>query len=135
MKLYRLVFGEPNGNTFANVDVSAESVDEAFAMAYKMPESRKYSQVSCMEVPDGPTNIGLEVLYTDTYLKKDFHGFIIIHTESEEDARAYYDTHLKGGRFWHNIGETADDGKCVRGKILSTYYATCPGYDFDATTE
>lgn len=133
MKVFRITF-TGNGKS-KSVDVQAACSDDAFDMAYKMSEatSRAYTDISVEEVPDGPKVIGIEFEYEDTAFKKTFPGYIFIRAYNEAQAVDYYNRHYKGGRFWFHAGKTEENGKCVRGKVLETYYAACPGYDADAT--
>lgn len=136
MKNYRITFSDgPMGNRRKHVDIEANSIDEAFSKAYRMPEaqSRIYTDVDIDEIEDGPKVIGIKFEYEDTAFKKRFSDYILIRANSEEEAVEYYNKHYKGGRFWFNAAEDAPDGKCIRGKVLETYFAACPGYHADAT--
>ena len=133
MKEFRITF-TGNGKSKA-VDVHASCTDDAFAMAYKMSEAtnRAYTEVSIEEVPEGPKVIGIKFEYEDTACKKTFTDYLFIRAYNEAQAVDYYDRHYKGGRFWFNAGKTEDDGKCIRGKVIETYYAAVLGYNADAT--
>lgn len=114
-------------------DITAESVDEAFQKAYKLAKNQRNCSISVMEVPEGPSSIGLEIEYEDKIFKRIFTGTVIIRANNEKEAVEYYNKYLKGGRFWFQPGKTEADGKCVRGRVKSTYYAACDGWDVDAT--
>ena len=78
MSKYRITFC---GKHSRHYDVDASNSDEAFKMAYSMPEASQYhiyTDVSVEEVPEGPSVIGIEFRYTDTVLKKDFTNYIHI---------------------------------------------------------
>ena len=135
---YRITFSDgPSGNYHKTIDVSAKDSDEAFGIAYKMPEAkdRRYTDISVQEIKTGPKIIGLEISYYDTALKQTSVGYMFIKAENEDQAVEYYNKHLKGGRFWFNAGKTDPTGKCVRGDILDMYFAISPSYNFDATKE
>ena len=133
MKEFRITFS--GNNKCKSVDIKASCSDDAFVKAYEMPEatSRIYTEISIEEVPEGPKVIGIEFEYEDTAFKKTFTDYIFIRANDEAQAVDYYNRHYKGGRFWFHAGKTEDDGKCIRGKVLETYYAAVPGYDADAT--
>lgn len=126
-----------NQTLVAKHDVYAGSEDEAFSLAYQTFEARNFpiTDISVQEIPEGPANIGLKIEYEDTSIKRRFADYIIIRADSEEQAAVYYNQNLKGGRFWFHANKTDDAGKCVRGNILETYFASCPGYDFSAIKE
>ena len=133
MKKYRITFC---GKHSKHYDVDASNSDEAFKIAYSMPEASKhhiYTDVSVEEVPNGPSVIGIEFKYTDTVLKKDFTNYIHIKAKDEADAVRYYNEHFRGKRFWFNPSKTEEDGKCVRGEVIDTFFSACPGFDADAT--
>ena len=133
---YRITFSDgPMGNRDKHIDVDADSSDEAFKMAYAMPEAKNhmYTDVMVEKHPLGASPIGLTIEYYDTYFKEYYTGTMIIKAENEDQAMEYYDRNYKGKHFWFNCGQIEDDGKCVYGKIKDTYFAACPGYDADAT--
>lgn len=132
---FRIIFYDPETDTSAHFDVDAQNKDEAFSMAFGMPEakSRIYKEVSVEEIKGGPKVIGIKFQYRDTYAKRDFCGYLFIRATNEEQARSYYRKHFQGENFWFDAGKTESEGKCVRGNILETYFAAGPGYDADAT--
>lgn len=132
-KVYRITFSG-NGKS-KHIDVCAESCDDAFSRAYRMPEasSRTYKEVTVEEIPSGLSVIGIEFEYTDTFIKRNFHDCLFIKANNEDEAIQYYNDHYKGKRFWFNAGKTEEDGKCIRGKVIDTYFAAGPRYDADAT--
>lgn len=131
MKKYRITLSKNSHHK--EYDIVADDTDDAFHKAYKLVGNDRYSSISVMEIPKGPSPIGLEIEYEDKIFRKFFTGYIIIRANSEQEAVDYYNKHLKGGRFWFHPGKTEADGKCVRGRVKSTYYAACRGYDADAT--
>lgn len=138
MKKYRITFTPRYSDVKPyKIDVAAENSDEAFHIAYQTPEakSRMYSELTCEEWPEGISNIGIRFRYTDTVFRKEFEGYLVIRAASEKDAVAYYNRHYKGNRFWFHCGEICEDGKCVYGKVVETYFAACSGFDADATKE
>lgn len=132
---YRIIFYHNRTEKRKVVDISVKNSSEAFALACKMPEAknREYTDVFVEEIPDYPTTIGVRFEYYDTYIKRFFSDVVMIKAENEKQAVEYYEKNLRGKRFWFNAGETKEDGKCIRGKVLETYFASCPGYDADAT--
>lgn len=133
---YRITFNDgPLGNKRKHFDVSAKSSDEAFQLAFMMPEAKSgiYTDVSVEEIPREPSVIGIEFQYYDTYFKQNFTDYIFIKANNETEAVDYYNKHFKDGRFQFKASKTDENGKCIRGKILNTYFAACPGYDADAT--
>ena len=136
-KQFRITFSDgPMGKRMEkHYDVWASDIGEAEKIGFDMSTARQYCNMSVQEVPMGPKMVGLEILYEDTYLKKNYHAYIIIRANDESSAVDYYNKHLKGGRFWFDAGKTDDLGKCVRGAVVNTYYAACPGCDFDIVAE
>lgn len=135
-KNYRITFSDgPLGDKRKDVDVRAANIDEAFKMAYKMPEAKGglYTDIGIEEIVDGPKVIGLEVEYADTVFKQNFTGYVFIRAYTEKEAVAYYDKHMKNKRFVHNIGEEVENGKCIRGRVKRTYFAGASGHHADAT--
>ena len=116
-----------------NIDVFAENREDALEMALCMPEVEHYRDVTIEEFPEFPCVIGIKFQYRDTCRKKDFRGYVFIKANSEKEAVDYYNEHLKGKRFCFDSGKTETNGKCIRGKVLETYFAGCPGFDVDAT--
>lgn len=135
---FRITFSDGSmGNKSKHVDVYAQNSDDAFSQAYKMPETEYgiYTDVSVEEIPTEPTVIGIQFRYTDTYMKKDFTGYVIIRAKDEAHAKEYYNEQLKGKHFMHYPSKLEESGKCVIGKIVETYFAACPGFDYDAMEE
>lgn len=133
---YRIIFSDgPFGNRHKHMDIFATNSDEAFSRAYQMPEASSglYSDITVHKVPAGASVIGLEIEYEDTCLGKTYHGYMFIKAVSEQQAIDYYNRHLKGGRFWFYVEKTDDTGKCVRGRVVDSYYAAVEGYQVDAT--
>lgn len=130
---YRISFS--GKNDCKSVDVQAINSEDAFNKAYKMPESKsgQYTDIWIEKIPTEPSVIGIEFKYTDTAIKKNFHGCLFIKANNEAEAVNYYNEYYKGQRFWFNAGEIVEDGKCIRGDVIQTYFAACPGYDADAT--
>lgn len=138
-KKFRVTFNnEPTGSEHKVIDISAENIDEAFHLAYQnltATERRFYTNAMTEEIPEGPTTIGVKFEYYDTAIKRSFTGYIMIRANSEQEAVKYYNENFLGGRFWFKAAKTEPDGKCIRGKVLETYFAGTPGYDADATAE
>lgn len=135
-KKYRITFHDgPTGNRRKDVDVIARGTDDAFRQAFQMPEAknRLYSEVIVAEIPKEPSVIGVEFAYRDTALKRDFVDYMFIKARDEAEAVRCYNEHFLGSRFWFRAGKTEEDGKCVRGKVLQTYFAVGARYDADAT--
>ena len=134
---YRVSFHDgPTGHKHKNVDVLAENSDEAFHLAYKSltaSEKDLYTDATINVIPEGPSVIGLKIEYYDIAIGRHFSDYILIRAYSESEAIAYYNEHFLGGRFWFDVSETEPDGKCVRGRVLETYYAGGLGYAADAT--
>lgn len=132
---YRIVFsGGPSSDIRKHYDVDTKDSDEAFKKAFQMPEakSRLYSDVSVEDIPTGVSNIGICFCYEER--GKSYHQYMVIHAESERHAKDWYNANLKGKRFYQPWPHKPDEnGNCVYGKIAETYFAACPGYDFDAT--
>lgn len=136
MRNFRATFHDgPMGNISKAVDFKAEDMDQAFGLALKMPEAsdRRFSEVSVEEIAEGLKNIGLEINYFDTAIRRQFRDCLIIRAYDEDEAVRYYNKFLRGGRFWFYANKTEPDGKCQRGDVIRAYYAACPGYHFDAT--
>ena len=120
-KNYRITFYDgPEGNRSKNVDVYAESFDDARRQAWQMDEAkyRMYSDIMIEEIPNGPSVIGVEYEYTHPYLKQKFTERVFIKANSEAQALKYFNEHFK-----------------ERGRATKTYFACCTGYDADATIE
>ncbi len=116
-------------------DVTAKNSDEAFQIAYQKPEtdSPYYQSIGVQEIPKQASPIGIHFKYLDTFANKTYSDYLIIKADSEEQAKDYYNQHLKGKRFWFDAGKPEPDGKHEYQQILDTYFATCPGFHFDAT--
>lgn len=137
-KNYRITFYDgPMGNLSKDVDVYAENSDEALHMAYRMPEAkdRRFTDVMVGKIPEGPSIIGIEFEYTDTYFNDKFKEYMFIKANNEAEAVEYYNNHFKDKHFWFNAGKTETDGKNVRGRVVKTYFACVERYDADATLE
>ena len=135
MAKYRITFsGGPTTDISKHYDVEVKNSDEAFAMAYKMPEAKNriYSNIWVEEIPVGDTNIGIRFAYKDR--GRTYHQYMVIHAKDERHAKEYYNKNIKGRNFYQPWSHKPDDnGNCVYGSIVETYFAACPGYDFDAT--
>lgn len=136
MPNYRITFTDgPCGDNTKSYDVKAVSSDEAFSMAYCMPEAKqhwKYSDVNVAEIKKGPKTIGVQFNYTQA--DHPYCQYLFIKAENEEQAAKYYREHLYGLHFWQPWPHKPDDaGNCVYGGIKNTYFASGDGYDFDAT--
>lgn len=114
-----------------HIDVYAENREDALKMALHMPEVNHFRDVTVEEIPEFPCVIGIKFQYRNC--KQDYCGYLSIKADSEKDAVRYYNTHFKGKPFRFDPGETEEDGKNIRGKVLETYFACCPGFDADAT--
>lgn len=138
MKRYRITFFSTDTGKEKSFDLSTSNKDDAFRQGYAISQRLpygEYSEMSLEEIPDGPSNIGLEIQYTDTVFKREFTGYLIIRARTEKEAVDYYNKNFKGGRFNFDIEKTVPDGKCIRGNVKKTYFAACPGYHADATKE
>lgn len=138
MKKYRITFsGGAMTDIHKTYDVTAKNADEAFKIAYGMPESdcRRYTEIGVEEIPEGIANIGIRFAYYDEGLKKTSYNYMIIKAKNESHAKEYYNATYKGKKFYqpwpHKINAK---GNCVYGKVVETYFAACPGYDADATS-
>lgn len=117
------------------IDLYAVNFDDAFEKAYQQPEARNriYTDVIIEKIPTEPGVIGIEFEYTDIFIKKNYRGYLFIKAKNEAEAVQYYNVNFKGKRFWFDAGKTEEDGKCIRGKVIQTYFAPGPGYHADAT--
>jgi len=137
---YRITFYDgPEGNRSKNVDVFAESFDEARAIAYKMPEARNrmYSDMLIEKIPEGPSIIGIEFEFemkSPPFYEKG-KDYLFIKANSEAEALQYYNSHFKGERYNRRAGETVPDGCRVRKRATKTYFAGGCVYCADATIE
>ena len=133
MKEYRIDFHDgPESNRSTSVDVMVENVDDAFRMAYKMPEARRYSCVGIYEKPKGRTIIGIEFEYEDTFFKQKFTGYTFIKANSESEAKEYYNNNIRGKHFWFDAGKPDPEGKNVYGRVKKTYFAFGDRVHFEA---
>lgn len=133
---YRITFHDGlMSDRSKSVDVVAKDFDEAFDLAYKMPEARRrlYDNIIIEEIPKEPSVIGVKYEYYDTAFGKNFTDQVFIKAENEQQAIDYYNKHYKNGRFNLYGNKTVKDGKCIRGRILKTYFTSIPGFDADAT--
>ena len=141
MPNYRVTFHNgPNGNLYKNVDLIASSYEEAEALAYQknggVHALRMHGFTGCtiMEINEGPKVIGIEIECTDTCLKRNFRDYMFIKANTERQAVEYYNRNLIGKHFWFNANKEDASGKCVRGRVMSTYFAAGPcNALFDAT--
>ena len=135
MAKYRITFfSDPTTDIVKKYDVEAKNSDEAFEIAYKMPEARNrmYRNVGVEEIPTGDTNIGIRFSYKER--GKTYYQYMVIHAKNESHAKEYYNRNIKGRNFYQPWPRKPDDnGNCIYGAIAETYFAACPGYDFDAT--
>ena len=126
MKKYRITFHNgPMSSSHRDVDIEADSADEALKLAYRQPDARRYTKVTVQEIPVGRKVIGVEFSYTDTFFNETSTECLFIEADSELDARDYYNRNIKGRRFWFDPGKPDDSGKNVYGAIISTYFAVC----------
>lgn len=129
---YRITFINYNSDKHFSKDVCVRDSDEAFRIAYEMPQAHEYDEVSVEKIPNEPCMIGICFEYEDTYVKRFFRNYIVIRANNEQEAINYYNKNIKGKRFWFNPGKLEENGKCIMGKVIETYFAACPGCDFDA---
>lgn len=133
---YRITFHDgPLSDRSKSVDVVAKDPDEAFEIAYSMPEARRrlYDNILIEKIPIGPSVIGVKFEYYDTAFEKNFTDQVFIKAENEQQAINYYNKYYKGGRFNVYGNKTVKDGRCIRGRVLKTYFTGLPGFDADAT--
>lgn len=134
VKTYRLTLTGPDGKKIREWDVKAVSMDAAMDTALKQPEIKNIrgGELSAQEVPEGPSQFGVRFRYYDTVFRQHFTDCLIIRAENERQAKDYYVRHLEGGLFQYDPAKSDKNGKCIRGVVLETYIAACPGWDFDA---
>lgn len=137
---YRITFYDgPEGNISKNVDVYAESFDDARKQARQMPEARNrmYSDMMIEQFPEGPSVIGVEFEWTDPYISGVCTGYLFIKANDEAEAVKYYNEHFRGKCFeGSHYGKNVDGAHSVRGRIRKTYFASgCVRFDGDATLE
>ena len=128
---YRVTFHDgPTGNKSLDLDVYAKDADEAFKMAYKQfkdkfhtePRYKGYSDATTMEIPTGPSQIGIEFYYDDDGRKG--VQIMFITANSEKEAVDIYNKTYKGKTFWQPKPQKIDpDGSCVYGDVKHTYFA------------
>ena len=132
---YRITFsGGPTTDIHKHYDVEAKDSDEAFKIAYKMPEAKNriYREVGVEEIPEGITNIGIRFAYQEC--NRTYHQYMVIRAESEDHAKRWYNANIKGRRFYQPWPHKPDEnGNCVYGRIVETYFTFGSGYNFDAT--
>ena len=132
---YRITF-TGNRNSTVTIDQDFKNVEEAFKYAYSLDMRRQgFTDVSVEEIHPHATVIGLEVEYEDTYFKKKFTDYYFIKAENEKQARNYYNKHVKGRRFWFNCHKEEADGKCVLGRVKSTYFVGDNARYYDDATK
>ena len=138
-KKYRITFSDgPMGNRSESVDVEAESSGEALSIGWTLPQAkdRRYTEMAAEEWPDGPSTIGVEFETYDRVFKRTFTGRLFIRADSEKQAADYYRSHFEGKKSYCNYASRPEEGgKCSYGRIKGTYFAACPGWDFDATED
>lgn len=134
MKTYRLTLTGPDGKKIREWDAKAVSMDAAMDAALKQPEIKNIrgGELSVQEVPERPSQFGVRFRYYDTVFRQHFTDCLIIRAENERQAKDYYVRHLEGGLFQYDPAKSDKNGKCIRGVVLETYIAACPGWDFDA---
>lgn len=136
---YRVTFHDgPTGNKSKKFDVDARDMDEAFRKARELfPNAWQagYTDATTEEVPTEPSPIGIRFRYLESG-KKSYCQYLVIKADNEAHAVAFYNRNLKGRRFYQPWPKKPDDnGNCVYGEVEETYFAACPGYDYDATKE
>lgn len=136
---YRIVFHDgPEGSRSKNVDVYAESFEDARRQAFQMPEARNrmYSDMLIEQIPEVPSVIGIEFEYSSPYINGVCTGYLFIKANDEAQAVKYYNEHFRGKSFeGAHYGENNEDGHTVRGRIRQTYFAGGLNYNADATIE
>lgn len=135
---YRATFSDgPMGDKRKVYDFEAHNEDEAWAKVYAQPtaKNRTYTDVTLEEVEDGPKNIGIGFGYEDLMNKRaSWSQYMIIRAVDEKQAVEYYNEYFKGKHFYQPWPTKIDpEGNCIYGAVKETYYAACPGFDFDAT--
>lgn len=141
MKTYRVTFVSKTNAKDLKYDLKAHDSDEAFKLAYKKCEVKHrteprylYSDVQIEEVPEDISNIGIKFRYQDLMLKKNMYQYMVIRANSEKEAKDYYNKNLYGKQFIQiQPHKVVEKGNCIYDSIIETYFAACPGYDFDAT--
>lgn len=133
---YRITFHDgPNSSRSKCVDVYAKDSDEAFDLAYKMPEARRrlYDNILIEKIPTGPSIIGVEYEYYDRAAERNFTDRFFIKAENEKQAIDYYNKHYKGNRYGTYYDKNKKTDRFIRGKVLNTYFAVAINFDADAT--
>ena len=137
-KNYRITFYDgPEGNRSKNVDIYAESFDDARRQAWQMDEAkyRMYSDMMIEKIPVGPSVIGIRYEYIDPCLSGRSTQCLFIKATDEAEAISYYNKHYKNTRFdFPDYRKNNDNGRCIRDRIVETYFA--PGvvnFEADAT--
>lgn len=137
---YRIVFHDgPEGSRSKNVDVCAESFEDARRQAFQMPEAcnRMYSDMLIEKIPEGPSVIGIEFEFEmkcPPFYEKG-KDYLFIRANSEAEALQYYNSHFKGERYNRRAGETVPDGCRVRKRATKTYFAAGCAPCADATID
>lgn len=139
-KKFRITFYDgPEGNKSKNVDIFAESFNDARRQAWQMDEakSREYSDMIIEKIPEGPSVIGVQYEYVDPYLSGKSTQCLFIKANDEAEAIRYYNEHYRNTRFdFPNHRKNDEYGRCTRGRIVETYYATgAIRFDADATLD
>lgn len=140
MKTYRITFSDgPTGNCSEHLDIQAETEEDAFQKACKLPQrqSGHYTDLDIEELPEaGPMNVGIQFRYYDTAFKQEFTNYLIIRANSETDAVKYYNEHIRYHYFSEGRrGEVLKEGRNQYKQPVGTYLASCPGWNFDATAK
>ena len=136
---YRATFSDgPMGSKSNNFDFEAKDKDEAWEKVYARPEAKMhdiYTDVMLEGVPDGPKIIGIKFAYDDSRRgHTQYYQYMTIRALDEAQAVDYYNQNIKGKSFFQPWPYKIDeDGNCTYGAVRETYFAACPGYNFDAT--
>lgn len=129
---YRITFHDgPESNRSKDIDVYAESLNEAYNMAYKMQEGYEYILID--KIPTKTSIIGVEYEYYDKAAERNFTDRFFIKAENEQQAIDYYNTHYKGDHYGVFYGQSGKTERFIRGKVLKTYFSMAITFDADAT--
>ncbi len=137
---YRVTFHDgPTGNRSKKFDIEAGDMDEAFRIAYqRFPNAREmgFTDATTEEIPTEPSAIGIRFKYSDIRAEKSYSQYLVVKANDEAHAVEFYNRNLKGRSFFQPWPSKPDEkGNCIYGEVAETYFAACPGYDFDATNE
>ncbi len=139
MKKYRVTFHDgPCGSKSLKYDIEAENSDEAFNKAYKDLRAKGldicFTDSTTEEWPNGTSNIGIEFNYLEGRQRRAYSQYMIIRAENEQQAVEFYNRNFKGKRFYQPWPcKVEENGNCEYRNVARTYFAACPGADFDAT--